>query len=238
MRLSQFVLALILGIFSGNASALSLPQCVEARDFPLHLNNCQASVTIYIKISVMVIEKDGESTKEVESTLGGSGVIFSEDGYILTSAHVISKSLPKIILVRYENREGEDQAVTAEIVQIDHTTGVDLALLKVSKHFFATVRLGREDELRYGDPVYIIGTPFGVLHHSFIKSYISNWDARDNTIMLGSGVSPGSSGGGVYNQLGVLIGLMVSSNPISSYAIPIRTIRSFLSKSPFRDRLK
>ncbi len=238
MWLYQFVLALSLGIFSAPAPSLSLPQCVEARGYPRHLKNCQASVTVYVKVSEKIIEKDGEGEKVIKSTNAGSGVVLSEDGYILTDAHVIGKTPPDSIHVRYETCAGKVDSAMASLISIDHTVGVDLALLKTAQRFSETVRLGWDNGLRYGDPAYMIATPFGILHHSFIKSYIGNWDSRDNTIMLGNSVVPGSSGGGVYDRRGLLIGLLQASNPVFSYAIPIRTIRSFLNKSPFRERLK
>ena len=226
MKLHSLILALSLGFFSACVSRLpptrlSMPHCVAARGVPSYLKNCRATVIVEAEVG--------------KKTFIGSGVVVARDGFVLVNAHTLlgkgaQDKVPDLITVRYDTCDGQTKETVAGVVRV--FPGIDLALLQVPDHFPTEVVLGSDDDLRPGDPVYIIGTPLGVHPHSFIKSYISNWDARDDTIVLGSGVAKGTSGGGVYDQRGRLIGVMYAGLPVLSYAISVRTIRSFLATHP------
>jgi len=156
----------------------------------------------------------------------GSGFILSEDGYILTNAHVVENA--DEILVRLEdNREFE-----AEVVGADRDS--DVGVLKIDATGLPTVRLGDSSELKVGQWVLAIGSPFG-LEHTATQGIVSalNRSLPNDTytpfIQTDVAVNPGNSGGPLFNGDGEVIG--INSQIFSrtggymglSFAVPINT---------------
>ncbi len=145
------------------------------------------------------------SPKKSKTTSLGSGFLVSEDGYIVTNAHVVENA--KKIDVTFADRK----QVEAELVGIDRKT--DLAMLKVSvANKLPAAKLGNSDDLRVGDWVLAIGNPFG-LGGSVSAGIVSAMSrdiasgAYDDFIQTDASINQGSSGGPMFNLKGEVVGI-------------------------------
>lgn len=134
----------------------------------------------------------------------GSGFVISEDGYILTNAHVVEDA--DEVLVRFNDR----RELAAEIVGSDPQT--DIALVKVDADDLPTLALGDSENVEVGAWVAAIGSPFG-FDHSVTAGIISATnrtlprDAYVPFIQTDVAINPGNSGGPLFNLDGEVIGI-------------------------------
>jgi len=134
----------------------------------------------------------------------GSGFIISEDGYILTNAHVVRGA--DEISVRLNDQKEYD----AELVGEDERT--DIALLKIDAEGLPSVEIGDSDEVEVGEWVLAIGAPFGLDHSAThgIVSAIGRDLPNENYvpfIQTDAPVNPGNSGGPLIDSDGEVIGV-------------------------------
>lgn len=160
---------------------------------------------IYQKVSPAVVTVLGAHRN---SQSCGTGVIFSENGFVLTNAHVIENCESAVVLL------ANGRSCTATLVGCDGDE--DLAVLKISADEpFPTVSFGDSDELMVGEPAYAIGNPLGVdLIGTFTSGMISGL-SREVEVGGGSlrllqtdtALNNGNSGGPLINQYGQVIGI-------------------------------
>jgi serine protease Do len=159
----------------------------------------------------------------------GSGVIISEEGYILTNNHVVEGA--EQITVTLAN----SQEYTAEVVGRDRKT--DLAVLKVEPtESLPVATMGISDALQVGDWVLAIGNPFGLGHT--VTSGIVSAKGRvigagpyDDFIQTDASINPGNSGGPLFNMQGEVVGINTAILPHGrgiGFAIPIDTARPLI----------
>jgi len=167
----------------------------------------------------------------------GSGVIISDDGYIVTNHHVIEEATN--IEVVLEN----NQRYFAKIIGTDPST--DLALLKVKAKNLPFVRYGNSDNIRIGEWVLAVGNPFDL--NSTVTAGIISARARnigvlatrnglqiESFIQTDAAVNPGNSGGALVNLHGELIGInsaiATSTGQYSGYsfAIPVSLVKKVM----------
>lgn len=134
----------------------------------------------------------------------GSGFIIDQDGYILTNNHVVSDA--DEILVRLSDR----REIRAEVVGADPRS--DLALLKIKGNNLPVVKFGRSEQLKVGEWVMAIGSPFGFDHSVSvgIVSALGRSLPRENYvpfIQTDVAINPGNSGGPLFNLDGEVIGI-------------------------------
>ncbi len=172
--------------------------------------------------------------KEQESS--GSGVIISNDGYIVTNFHVVQNA-EKIEVTLNDKRTYE-----AELVGTDPNT--DLAVLRVQEKGLPFIAYGNSDDVKVGEWVLAVGNPFNLT--STVTAGIVSAKARNINIISGNGsgsgavesfiqtdaaVNPGNSGGALVNTLGQLVGInsaiATSTGSFSGYsfAIPVNLVR-------------
>ncbi|MDX1656113.1 MAG: DegQ family serine endoprotease, partial [Candidatus Competibacteraceae bacterium] len=154
----------------------------------------------------------------------GSGFIISQDGYILTNAHVVNNA--DDIVVRF----ADQREMTAELIGLDERT--DVALLKVEGEDLPTVTLGNPEQLEVGEWVLAIGSPFG-LEMTATAGIVSALgrnlpsDTYVPFIQTDVAVNPGNSGGPLFNTQGQVVGINSQIFSTSggymglSFAIPI-----------------
>lgn len=157
----------------------------------------------------------------------GSGVIITEDGYIVTNNHVIDGA-SKITVTTADGNEYE-----AELIGTDSIT--DVAVLKIDASGLSPATYGNSDQLSVGDLAVAIGNPLGELGGTVTAGIISALDRQlvidGKTMTLlqtDSSINPGNSGGGLFNGDGQLIGIVVAKSSGSDveglgFAIPINT---------------
>ncbi len=159
-----------------------------------------------------------------KSQAQGSGFIISADGYIMTNAHVVAGA--KEVTVRLDDR----REYPARVIGSDERT--DVALLKIDAANLPTVKLGDSDQLKVGDWVLAIGSPFGLERTATqgIVSALSRNLPDENYvpfIQTDAAVNPGNSGGPLFDTEGNVVG--VNSQIYSrsggymglSFAVPI-----------------
>ena len=134
----------------------------------------------------------------------GSGVIFSEDGYIVTNTHIISGN--KLIKVKLHTGEEID----ANLIGADENA--DIAVLKInSNSLLKPINFSNSDDLKIGDKVLAIGNPYGI--GISVSSGIISATGRDygnpylELIQTDAAINPGNSGGALINENGNLIGI-------------------------------
>lgn len=163
----------------------------------------------------------------------GSGVIVTTDGYIVTCNHVVSDATSiKVIL----NDESEYDAT---VVGTDERN--DLAVIKINASGLVPATLGDSDMLTVGEDVVAIGNPLGELRGTATGGMVSalgravNVENTDMTLIQhDAAVSPGSSGGGLFNSSGSLIGIVnakASSDNAEGigFAIPVNDVKGIIS---------
>ena len=194
-------------------------------------------VGINVTYSINSIFYSGQGT----ATASGSGVIISEDGYILTNNHVVNSSssssyyelgkASKITVKLYN----DDTEYEAEIVGTDEQT--DLAVIKIDKDGLTAAELGDSDSVQVGEFCMAIGNPLG-LGTTVTDGIISavNREVTDedgNTyvaIQTNAAINSGNSGGALVNSQGQVIGintLKVSGEGVEGvgFAIPINSTK-------------
>lgn len=134
----------------------------------------------------------------------GSGFVISEDGYLLTNAHVVDGA--DRVTVRLSDR----REFPAEVIGLDEQS--DVALLKIDAEELPSVRIGDSEAIDIGDWVLAIGSPFG-FERSATQGIVSatGRSLPDGTyvpfIQTDAAVNPGNSGGPLFNLDGEVIGI-------------------------------
>ncbi len=164
---------------------------------------------------VEVYAFDGEDFSEEHLNGTGSGIIISEDGYIITNAHVVQGEAFYVIL-----NDGTEHEAT--VVGAD--TKTDLAVLKIAAGGLVPATLGDSDEVTVGESVVAIGNPAGLTNtvtqgivsamHRQIRSESTAFVM--DCIQTDAAISPGNSGGALVNLYGQVIGV-TSSKYASDY---------------------
>ena len=147
----------------------------------------------------------GYSLRQAQSL--GSGVIVSEDGYVLTNNHVVGDKNAQIKVTLPDNRE-----VPATIVGVDPMT--DLAVVKVEARGLQPLPWGDSSGLRMAEWVLAVGNPFGALSHTVTLGIISavgrtspDLSTYTDFIQTDAAINPGNSGGALVNARGELVGI-------------------------------
>ena len=159
----------------------------------------------------------------------GSGVIMSEDGYIITNNHVVSGASNVTVTLQ----DGSTHAAT--VVGADSQS--DIAVVKIDATGLTPATVGDSDNLKVGQSVMAVGNPLGELGGTVTGGMISalnrsvtiQGSSSVNTmslIQMDASVSPGNSGGGLFNMNGELIGIVNAKSSSSDaeglgFAIPI-----------------
>ena len=185
------------------------------------------SVVVITTEQVVYSQWSWYGQSQVESG-AGSGVIISSDGYILTCAHVVSGASNITVSIG-------DKDYPATLVGEDTTS--DIAVVKVDATGLTPATVGDSDNLKVGESVMAVGNPLGELGGTVTSGIVSALNrsvtiqgtSSTNTmslIQMDASVSPGNSGGGLFNMNGELIGLVNAKSSSSDaeglgFAIPI-----------------
>lgn len=208
-------------------------------------NGALSGTEVAAKISPSVVSITTEQMEVGQFWFGpqvvsgaGSGVIISEDGYILTCAHVVSGADTITVILP----DGTEYPGTV--------TGMyeegDIAVVKIEATGLPAAVIGDSDQVQLGETVYAVGNPGGTLSGTITDGIISSVDRTINVsleetsgygwntgrtvslevLQTSAAVSPGNSGGGLFNSRGELIGIVNAKSSGSSqeglgFAIPV-----------------
>lgn len=140
----------------------------------------------------------------------GSGIIATEDGYIVTNYHVIEESTAiQVILLSNES--------SYDAVVIGYDEAKDIAVLKIDAQGLTPASFGSSDDLLVGDPAYAIGNPMGYLYGTITDGVVSALarpqEIDGNSMYLiqtSAALNSGNSGGALVNQYGQVVGITVA----------------------------
>lgn len=183
LKLFAYIIALCGIAYSATAEEMSLEDTIaEVND------------------SVVSIVADNGDTQAL-----GAGIIVSEDGYVVTNAHVAENADNMLVITT------QDETYTAKLVGVD--TKTDIALLKVENpQDFKSARFADSDLVRTGNSVFAIGNPFG-LGNSVSLGIISAKERDiekgpyDNFLQTDAAINQGNSGGPLFNTDGEVVGM-------------------------------
>lgn len=168
----------------------------------------------------------------------GSGVIFSQDGYIVTNNHVVGFA-DKITVTDYEGKK-----YNARKIGVDELT--DLAVIKIDgAKGLSSIKIGDSDKVQVGEWVLAVGNPFGYLTSTVTAGIVSakgrsldiipNRKRIEEFIQTDAAINPGNSGGALVNLQGDLIGINTAiATPTGvfagySFAIPANIVKKVIS---------
>ena len=171
-----------------------------------------------VKHSVVAVVTYGQGSDLTDSPISsGSGIVFSEDGYIVTNSHVIgdSNQYPVKVIFTGQDENEEDQEYPAQIVGYDKRT--DIAVLKIDAAGLTPAEFADSDQLKVGDTVLSLGNP-GVAGENFTNTLTKGMvSAVNRTVTMSSinmqyiqtdaAINPGSSGGALLNLYGQVVGI-------------------------------
>lgn len=166
----------------------------------------------------------------------GSGIVLSEDGFIITNAHVIkdAQSISVVLPPYYGNDNESQDDLTYTAVNVGKDSQTDLAVLKIDRNDLVKAEIGKSSEVQVGELAIVIGNPLGLdLANTATSGIIS---AKDRTITVeditmkvfqtDASINGGNSGGALINAYGQVIGITsakVASAEVEGlgFAIPI-----------------
>ena len=176
--------------------------------------------------------------REYTKTGAGSGIILSEDGYILTNHHVIS-GVDKITVFVMPEEEGAEE-VTYEATLVGTSESNDIAVLKIEAEGLNAAAFGDSDQLEIGELAVAIGNPMGTVHSSVTAGIISATereltidDVTISAIQTDAAINPGNSGGALFDSFGNVIGVVYAKSSSVSiegigYAIPVNDVKELI----------
>ncbi len=208
---------------------VTLAEAVAAKCLPSVVSIDVYTETVSGWGDIFDLSSGSDSESDLEATSLGSGVIISEDGYILTNYHVIEGGVMYIVHF--------DDDTTAEATLVGSDSSSDIAVLKVDKTGLTAMEIADSDSVVVGEWIMALGSPFGLtksvatgivaaLYRNQSLELESGTAIYANMIQIDCDINPGNSGGALVNSEGKLIGIntMISSTSGSSagigFAIP------------------
>lgn len=204
-------------------------------------------------VGVSRLKENGSTifTQDGVSKLGmGSGVIISEDGYILTNEHVSGEQYGNCYVTMEDGKNYKASVVWSD-------SNLDLAIIKINMKCINYAKLGNSDSLKVGQSVYAIGNPIGFEFQKTVTSGIvsainrtivfdeenqssnttnysnNNQIYMSNLIQTDATINPGNSGGPLINNNGEIIGIntvKITSAEGIGFAVPINVIKPIIQK--------
>lgn len=186
-----------------------------------------------VEISTETV-KTNQLMKQYISSGAGSGVIVSEDGYIITNVHVVSGANKITVTLNNKN--------TYEAKVVGKSSSLDIAMIKIDANGLKAASLGSSSSLKLGEEVVAIGNPLGQLGGTVTNGIISSLSRNItingetmNLLQTNALINPGNSGGGIFNSKGEVVGIVVAKSSGSGvegigFAIPIDNVKPFIKE--------
>lgn len=192
-------------------------------------------------VGISKVKNDGTSifSDDNITSLGlGTGLIVTENGYILTNAHVSGEKYSKCYVTLADGKTYDGSVVWSN-------TDIDMAVVKIKQKNLTKAVLADSDSIKVGETVYAIGNPIGFEFQRTVTSGIVSALNRtikfeengietymEDLIQTDATINPGNSGGPLVNADGEVIGIngvKITSAEGISFAIPINTVKSVIA---------
>ncbi|MCI8345391.1 MAG: PDZ domain-containing protein [Clostridia bacterium] len=209
-------------------------QSKQIADVVENVTSCVVGISKIKNAGTTIFLKDGTSSLGL-----GSGVIVSENGYILSNEHVTGSKYSNCYIT-LEN----GKTYTGSVVWSDST--VDLSISKINVKNLPYASLGDSDNVRVGEIVYAIGNPIGYQFQRTVTSGIISAVNRtvridenggstymEDLIQTDAGINPGNSGGPLINPDGKIIGInsvKIESAEGIGFAVPINIVKPIIER--------
>lgn len=242
--LCTFIIGFIGGAFAHNLfdsdDAGNISDDAEIKFQDVDANPMSASQIValvensVVEIETIINSSEAEARSGEISIGAGSGVIFSEDGYIITNAHVVKDA--KVMKVKLHN----NSEYAAQIIGQDEKE--DIAVLKIGTSGLTPINFRNSSETKVGERVIVIGNPLGTLGGSVTDGIISavdrtlTVDGKEMTlIQTNAEINHGNSGGGMFGENGQFVGLVVAKSTGEDleglgFAIPSDIVKNVVNK--------
>ena len=202
-------------------------------------------------VGISVLKVDGKSVFDTDLSERwgvGSGVIVSDNGYILTNHHVAGGKNKRLIVSLADGRNLDGVTKWSDPI-------LDLAVVKINASNLTPISLGDANTLEVGEPAIAIGNPLGLQFQRTVTSGIvsalnrtiridteAGTNYMEDLIQTDASINPGNSGGPLLNSKGQVVGIntvKVESAEAIGFAIPINVavpiIRKFVDKGEFNE---
>lgn len=203
-------------------------------------NAIEKSVKAIVGISKLKQSGSSIFVNNAEEKLGlGSGVIITDNGYILTNQHVAGNKYSSCYVTLDDGNTYDGNVVWAD-------NNIDLAIVKINKASLEYLELGDSDKIVLAQDVYAIGNPLGLAFQKTVtKGIVSSLnrtikieDATQNVYMedliqTDATINEGNSGGALINQEGKLIGInsvKISNAEGIGFAVPINIVKPIINQ--------
>ena len=194
-------------------------QPAETEDYVLSLDDTDtigvlSADVVYAQACEFTVGIATQSADLSTYPVSGTGIILTEDGYILTNYHVIESACEDGRAIAVLTSDG--MRFTADVTGIEED--LDLAVLKVSASGLTAAPLADTDDLLVGETVFTLGNPLGDLTFTLTRGIISALNrtittdnhVTINVFQIDAAVNSGSSGGPVLNEYGQVIGIVTA----------------------------
>lgn len=204
------------------------------------VDNIQNSVNAIVGISKLKQTGSSIFVDNAEQKLGlGSGVLITDNGYILTNQHVAGNKYSNCYVTLEDGKIYDGNVVWAD-------NNIDLAIVKINKNNLEYLQLGDSDEINLAEDVYAIGNPLGMdFQKTVTKGIVSSLNRTikiegenenvymEDLIQTDATINEGNSGGALINSDGKLIGInsvKISNAEGIGFAVPVNIVKPIINK--------
>lgn len=227
-----------------NAEKLATEENSEVQDSSIKTNDSKNIIEQSVKsiVGISKLKQTGSSIflSNAENKLGlGSGVIITDNGYILTNQHVAGNKYSSCFVTLEDGKTYDGNVVWSD-------SNIDLAIVKINKGNLQYLDLGDSDDISLAEEVYAIGNPIGMeFQRTVTKGIISALDRTiqiedetgsnymEDLIQTDATINQGNSGGALINQNGELIGInsvKISDAEGIGFAVPINIVKPIVNR--------
>jgi S1-C subfamily serine protease len=203
----------MVGLVSAGAAAQSVP---VRKDIPSIAKSANGSI-----VSIVMSDKTGKPLGQ------GSGFVASTDGSIVTNYHVIAEGVSAVA----KFPDGAFYLVDGVVAADKHR---DIAIVKAQGHNFRPLKLGNSDRIQVGEEVVAIGNPLSLestVSNGIVSGIRSIKEEGGDYLQITAPISPGSSGGPLFNMSGEVIGITtmyVKEGENLNFAVPVNAVKVLL----------
>jgi S1-C subfamily serine protease len=199
-------------------SAQNVPSTNKGRHLDIPAISREANGSI---VSIVMSNKDGHPIAQ------GSGFLISKDGHVVTNYHVIKSGTSAVVKLPDGAFFPVDGVLTSD-------KGRDVAIIKAHGNDFHTLTLGDSDRLQVGEEVVAIGSPLSLestVSNGIVSAIRTVEDEGGKFVQITAPISPGSSGGPLFNMAGEVVGITTAGlrgGENLNFAIPINDAKLML----------